>query len=124
MNTGKTWNLSSQAVGVLIAICLGAIFYLGYKSASKVPDAPLIIMWRPSAISGLVMQVHNTGGNYLSCALAVVNTTQGQRQNYSFSLDPHGEKEVGLLECNWQFEHGESGNIQVEGYTKKEFTVP
>jgi hypothetical protein len=55
----------------------------------------------------------------LRSALAVVNTTQGQRQNYSFSVDPHGEKEVGLLECNWQFEHGESGNIQVEGYTKK-----
>lgn len=124
MNAGKSWNPSSQTVVVLIAICLVALFYLGYKNGSKAPDAPLIIMFRPSAISGLVMQVHNTGGNYLSCALTVVNSLQGQRQNYSFSLPPHGEQEVGLLECKWQFEHGERGNIQVLGYTTKEFTVP
>ena len=124
MNTGKNWNLSSQTVAVLVAICLGTIFYFGYKSASKAPDAPLVITWRSSLISGLVMQVQNTSGKNLSCAMVVINSTQGQHRDYSFSLDPYKQQEIGIMECNWKFEHGEWVKVLVEGYADLKLTVP
>jgi hypothetical protein len=86
--------------------------------------APVQTTWRPSAINGLVMQVQNTSDKYLSCKLTVVNLTEHQSQRYSYTLDPYKQTEIGLMECNWAFLHGESGRIEVEGYTTKEFTVP
>ena len=113
----KLWVLITV---IFVGVCVGV--WWSHKTA--LPPPPVELTWRPSAISGLVMQVHNVSRNNLSCALVVVNSTQGQHQNYSFSLEPYGQKEIGVLEARWSFEHGEWGNIRVEGYAKQEFTVP
>lgn len=70
------------------------------------------------------MQVHNTSGQYLGCGMAVFNTNQNQFQTYSFSLDAYKQQEIGIMECGWEFVHGEHGHVDVEGYPQKEFTVP
>jgi len=113
-----------KGVAVIVAVLVGICLYEWWPRTPPTPLAPVDLTWRPSALTGLVMQTHNTSGNHLSCLLTVVNKTHQENKQFSFSLDPYGGKEIGIMECNWAFEHGEIGNIKVEGYSQKEFTVP
>ena len=95
-------------------------------SGCKPPQAPapLSTGFRKSALSGLVLQVQNTSDKFLSCKLGALNDTQNQHVVYSFSIDPYKMKEIGIMECNWAFVHGEKILIQTEGYEDLYFTVP
>jgi hypothetical protein len=121
----KALSPAFKSWAIIIVVAL-LVVWLVRSSYPTTPPAPIDITWRPSAIpdNGLVMQVQNTGKGYLSCKMSVANLTQHQNQQYSFSLDPYKQQEIGILECSWKFEHGEFGNIKIEGYADKDFNVP
>lgn len=94
------------------------------SSCSK--PAPLNTSFRRSALdsAGLVLQVRNTSGKSLSCAMTATNKTDGQTCRYSFSLAPSGSTEIGIMEAGWSFKSGERIQIDVEGHRGVSFQVP
>ena len=118
ISTFKSWGI---VLGIFIPLlCLDLYF----RAKDRMPPAPLDITWRTSALNGLVMHVHNIGGNHLSGLMSVANLTLHQNQQYAFTLNPYAQQDIGIMECSWAFQHGEFGNIKVEGFAEKEFTVP
>jgi hypothetical protein len=106
-------------VRVIIVVLLGFCIFKWWPS-----KPPITTSFRASAISGLVLQVQNTSDKYLSCKLSVLNETEQQNAVYSFSLDPYKMAEIGILEMNWTFMHGEKCLIKTEGYADLNFSVP
>lgn len=112
------------------AILILAAFFL-FSGCGKAPPSspappPLQITWRGSALdsSGLVMQVHNISNEYLECRMTVADHTVNQSDACDFNIGPYAMKEIGILECNWSFESGESVTITTEGYAAFPFKVP
>lgn len=105
-----------------IAVSVGVLVYWGCSKSP--PPVPLKASFRSSAISGLVLQVQNTSGEYLSCKMWASNKVQNQTTSYSFTLDPYKMTEIGVLECNWAFQSGESVYIRTEGFSDLAFNVP
>jgi len=99
-------------------------FVVVVTSCSK--PAPLHTSFRRSALdsAGLVLQVRNTSGKSLSCAMTAINKTDGQTCRYSFSMAPSGFTEIGIMETGWSFKSGESIEIAVEGHRSLDFKVP
>ena len=123
MNSKGTSNRSVIGIVVLVLLLVGG--YAFYSNSSKSPPtAPLKASFRASAISGLVLQVQNTSGEYLSCKMWARNSTLNETTSYSFSLDPYKMTEIGILECGWSFQSGESVYIKTEGFADYSFAVP
>ena len=107
---------------LLRPVILTAVVLL--SSCSK--PAPLNTSFRRSALdsAGLVLQVRNTSGKSLSCAMTAKNKTDGQTCRYSFSLAPSGSTEIGIMEAGWSFKSGERVQIDVEGHRGISLQVP
>lgn len=103
-----------------------AALLLAFLVASCSKPAPLKTSFRRSALdsAGLVLQVRNTSGKSLSCAMTATNKTEGQERRYSFSLAPSGSTEIGIIEAGWSFKSGEAVRIDVEGHRSLTFKVP
>ncbi len=56
--------------------------------------------------------------------MRVQNRTLNQGKRYAFSLAPHDQVEIGILEADWSFRSGESVTLSAEGYSSIHFTVP
>ncbi len=115
-------GFQSRAKRLLQPTVLSAVVLL--SSCSK--PAPLNTSFRRSALdsAGLVLQVRNTSGKSLSCAMTATNKTDRQTCRYSFSLAPNSSTEIGLVEAGWSFKSGEDVRIDVEGHRSLSLQVP
>ncbi|MBQ9788391.1 MAG: hypothetical protein IJW31_02160 [Lentisphaeria bacterium] len=100
-------------IGVLIVI--GIIFFVNIDNSKNIIKPPIGITFR-EGFTGGVMQVHNTSSNRQMCHLSVYNDEYNQEKHFSFSVQPNGIKEIGVLEMDWHFDPGEYGHIKVDGY--------
>jgi hypothetical protein len=122
--TIKPFAQTPTKIGSVILILAASFLFSGCSKAP--PPSPLQITWRGSALdsNGLVMQVHNISNEYLSCKMTAINYTVNQSATYAFNLGPYVTQEIGILECHWSFQSGESVTIQMEGYADLNFKVP
>ena len=104
--------------GILAIPCLGI--------TGCAPEPPLKVTFRQSVLDsdGLVLQVQNTSGKYLSCCMHAKNSLHSQSTSYAFDVGPHKTEEIGLFETSWTFKTGEKVTIEVEGHSSKSLTVP
>jgi hypothetical protein len=109
---------------VLIIIIVAGLVYHEFNKPPSPPPAPLKWSFRPSKITGLVLQLQNTSDEHLSCKMWAVNKVQEETTRYSFNLSPYENTEIGVLECNWAFQTGETVDIKTEGFADSTFTVP
>ena len=104
----KQTRVFSILIAGLVCVCMAGC---GQK-------CPITTSFRQSQIdsSGLVLQVHNTGNELLSCAIHAENQQLNESMNYAFYLSPHAMTEIGLLETGWTFKAGETVLFTINGY--------
>ena len=123
--TSKAW-IHKTTTRIVFLLCF-LVACLVLNGCSKAPPSPpLKISFRGSSLDSntLVLEVQNTSDKHLSCKMWALNKVQRQTTDYSFSVGPYKMTEIGILECGWMFQTGESVSISTEGFADLNFKVP